>query len=289
MTINVEQVSKSFGRARVLDGLSLDIESQQRVALVGANGAGKTTLIRCLLGQYNYEGEILIDDLSPRRNRREVLKRTGFVPQLPPPLGLTVGQLIRFSAGLCEANPARMVEVAKRLGLDAEALRQRAFSKLSGGQKQKLLIAVALGRDTDLLIMDEPAANLDPDARRIFFELLAERSRQATMLISSHRLDEVAQLVQRVVELDHGQVCLDDHVAESGALDAILRCHLELYRAEPSAARTLAEWGFTARVDGTQFDGSIPGPDRLRFLGTLARYSGLIRNLQLESGESTDA
>jgi ABC-2 type transport system ATP-binding protein len=289
MTIRVEQVSKSFGRACVLDDLSLEISSRQRVALVGANGAGKTTLIRCLLGQYNYDGEILIDDLSPRRNRREVLKRTGFVPQLPPPLGLTVGQLIRFSAGLCEAIPARMVEVANRLGLDAENLRQRAFSKLSGGQKQKLLIAVALGRDTDLLVMDEPAANLDPDARRTFFELLAERSQQATMLISSHRLDEVAQLVQRVVELDRGKVCLDDHVAESGDLDSVLRCHLELCRAEPSAARTLAEWGLTAQADGIHFDGSIPGPDRLRFLGTLARYSGLIRNLQLESRESTDA
>jgi ABC-2 type transport system ATP-binding protein len=289
MTIEIKQLSKSFGRARVLDGLSLEIPSQQRVALVGANGAGKTTLIRCLLGQYNYEGEIRINDLSPRGNRREVLRQTGFVPQFPPRLGLTVGQLIRFSAGLCGATPARMVDVAGRLGLDAEALRQRVFSKLSGGQRQKLLIAVALGRDTNLLIMDEPAANLDPDARRTFFELLAERSQQATMLISSHRLDEVAQLVQRVVELDQGKVCLDDHVAESGALNAVLRCHLELSRPEPSAARTLAQWGFSAQAGGVHFEGSIPGPDRLRFLGTLARYSGLIRNLELESREPPDA
>ena len=61
MTIEVQRVSKSFGRARVLDDLSLEIQSQQRVALVGANGAGKTTLIRCLLGQYNYDGEIRIE------------------------------------------------------------------------------------------------------------------------------------------------------------------------------------------------------------------------------------
>ena len=286
MTIEVQQITKSFGRARVLDGLSLEVPSRQRVALVGANGAGKTTLIRCLLGQYNYDGKIRIDNLSPRKRRREVLRRTGFVPQLPPPLRLTVGQLIRFAASLCDAAPARMIDVANRLGLDAEALRQRAFAKLSGGQKQKLLIAVALGRDTNLLIMDEPAANLDPEARRVFFELLAERSEEATMLISSHRLDEVAQLVQRVVELDQGQVCLDDHVSDSGALDAVLRCQLELCRPEPGAARMLAEWGFVSQSDGVHFDGSIPGPDRLRFLGTLARYSGLIRNLQLESKES---
>lgn len=287
--IEVKQVSKSFGRTRVLESLSLDISSQQRVALVGANGAGKTTLIRSLLGQYNYEGEIRIDGLSPRKDRREILMRTGFVPQLPPPLRLTVGQLIRFSAGLCGATPARMVEVAERLGLDAEALRNRSFAKLSGGQKQKLLISVALGRDTNLLILDEPAANLDPDARRTFFELLAERSQQATVLISSHRLDEVAQLVQRVVELDQGQVSLDDHVADSGDLDAVLRCQLELCRPEAGATRTLREWGFAEQTGGLRFEGSVPGPDRLRFLGMLARYSGLIRNLHLESSERPDA
>ncbi len=289
MVIEVDQLSKSFGRAHVLDTLSLEIPSSQRVALIGANGAGKTTLIRSLLGQYNYDGQIRIDGLSPRSDRREILTRTGFVPQLPPPLGLTVGQLIHFSAGLCGAAPEQMHEVSNRLGLDAEAVRKRPFSKLSGGQKQKLLIAVALGRETSLLIMDEPAANLDPEARRTFFELLAERTSDTTMLISSHRLDEVAQLVQRVVELDHGKICLDDHVAEAGALDAVLRCRLDLVRLESSAVRTLEEWGFAQKEGELRFEGSVPGPDRLRFLGTIARYSGLIENLHLESGEKTDA
>ena len=109
------------------------------------------------------------------------------------------------------------------------------------------------------------------------------------MLISSHRLDEVAQLVQRVVELDHGQICLDDHVADSGAIDAMLWCRLELSRSEESAARILAEWGFTTHPGGLLFEGSVPGPDRLRFLGALARYSGSIRNLRLEAAGRPDA
>jgi ABC-2 type transport system ATP-binding protein len=283
--IEVQRISKSFGRARVLNDLTLTVPSRERVALVGANGAGKTTLIRSLLGEYTYEGAIRIDGRSPRRHRREILTRVGFVPQIPPPLRLTVGQLIRFAAGLCEATPARMIEMAERLGLDARALRHRAFAKLSGGQKQKLLISVALGRDTTLLIMDEPAANLDPDARRSFFEILAERSRDTTMLISSHRLDEVAQLVQRVVELDHGQICLDDRVADSGALDELLHCRLEFRQPEASVVRALSEWGFSESEGGLLFEGHVPGPDRLRFLGTLARYSGLIRNLRLETIE----
>jgi ABC-2 type transport system ATP-binding protein len=287
--IEIDKLSKSFGRARVLDDLTLTIPSEERVALVGANGAGKTTLIRSLLGEYTYQGRIRIDGLSPRQDRREILTQVGFVPQLPPPLRLTVGQLIRFAAGLCDSAPARMEEMAGRLGLDARALRHHSFAKLSGGQKQKLLISVALGRDTRLLIMDEPAANLDPEARGSFFEILAERCRHTTMLISSHRLDEVAQLVQRVVELDHGQIWLDDRVADSGALDALLRCRLQLRRSEPGVVRTLSEWGFAELSGGLRFDGHVAGPDRLRFLAMLARYSGLIRSLHLESPEDVDA
>ncbi len=136
------------------------------------------------------------------------------MPQLPPPLKMPVGQLIAFAAGVCDADPSRMEAVAVRLGLDPARFRRQPFVKLSGGQKQKLLISIALGRDAELLVLDEPAANLDPEARQIFFELLAERQDTAAMLISSHRLDEVAALVNRVIELDQGVVVLDDRVAD---------------------------------------------------------------------------
>lgn len=286
--IKLENLTKKFRGTPVLDGVSFEIPAGERVALVGANGAGKTTLIRSLLGEYTYEGSIVVDGRSPRRDRREILGRLGFVPQLPPPLRLTVGQLIEFASVLCAVEPARMVEVAERLGLDAHSLRKHSFAKLSGGQKQKILIAVALGRDTPYLIMDEPASNLDPDARRTFFEILAERVRRTTMLISSHRLDEVAPLVQRVIELDRGMVSLDDRVADAGALDALLECRLVLSRAEESVSRMLRVWGFREDEEGLCFEGEVPGPDRLRFFATLARYSGLIDNLELEQRGGTD-
>jgi len=111
--------------------------------------------------------------------------------------------LITFSASLCNSDPNEMIAVSERLGLDFDELKSRPFVKLSGGQKQKLLISIALGRDAKILILDEPAANLDPDARHIFFQLLAEK-KDAVMLISSHRLDEVAALVNRVIEMDQG-------------------------------------------------------------------------------------
>ena len=287
--IEIDRCSKSFRKTQVLDQVSLAIPVGERAALVGANGAGKTTLIRCLLGEYECGGAVRLGGESPRLRRTRVLRRVGFVPQTPPPLKMPVASLIGFAADLCGSDPRQIEAVAARLGLDVDALGALAFSKLSGGQKQKLLIAIALREGVDVMVMDEPAANLDPEARSSFFDLLAGRDSGTTMLISSHRLDEVAGLVHRVVELDRGRVVLDDRIADSDALDARFRCRLELRREEPSAVRVLREWGFRPTEGGTVWEGSVAAPDRLRFFGVLARYSGLVAGLQLRAGDGPGA
>ncbi len=276
-----KNVAKTFRRARVLDGISLEIGLGERVALIGSNGAGKTTLIRCLLGEYIFDGEVAVDGLDPRRNRTAVLGTIGFVPQLPPPLKMPVGQLIDFSASLCSTDPRRIDAIAGRLGLDVAGVRSRQFIRLSGGMKQKLLIAIALGRDARLLVMDEPAANLDPEARKIFFDLLAERQDEATMIISSHRLDEVSSLVNRVIEMDMGKVVLDDRVADDVSLSGTLACRIVIKRFEPAFAKAIAAWKFSASDDNRVWEGSVAGPDRLRFLGTVSRYTALVSDLSL--------
>ena len=279
--INFDHVSKSFKRTKVLDDVNLDIGLGERVALIGSNGAGKTTLIRCLLGEYVHDGGITIEGRAPRSDRTGVLAAIGFVPQLPPPLKMPVAQLLDFSAALCASDPERMVELALRLGLDARKIATQPFVKLSGGQKQKLLIAIALGRDARLLIMDEPAANLDPEARKIFFELLAERQETATMLISSHRLNEVAALVNRVIELDMGKIVLDDRVADDVSLSGLLDCRVEVKRPEPAFLKAIAAWGFRDAGEGLAWEGAVAGPDRLRFLGMLSRYVAIISHISL--------
>ncbi|MBE9563128.1 MAG: ABC transporter ATP-binding protein [Proteobacteria bacterium] len=209
-TILIEQVSKQFKQHTVLDNINIQIQPNEHIALIGSNGAGKTTLMRCLLGEYSYDGLINVNSLNPRQDRQTILKRIGFVPQLPPPLKMPVGQLIKFAAGVCDTNPDDIVDITKQLGLDIHTLIHRPFNKLSGGQKQKLLISIALGRDSDILIMDEPAANLDPEAREIFLKLL--KKERAITLISSHRLNEITSLVNRVIELDMGKVIVDDNI-----------------------------------------------------------------------------
>jgi ABC-2 type transport system ATP-binding protein len=212
--IRAKGVSKSFRRVPVLAELDLEIAAGERVALIGANGAGKTTLIRCLLGEYECAGDISLAGGSPRLNRTRVLRRVGFVPQLPPPLRMPVERLVRFAARACNCDPHAITTLAGRLGLDVADVAGRPFQKLSGGQKQQLLIALALRPEAEVLILDEPAANLDREARRSFFELLAEREPAPCMLISVHRLEEVVRLVDRVIELDRGQIDRDERVSD---------------------------------------------------------------------------
>lgn len=281
--IRFENVHKSFRRSAVLQGIDLTVPRGERVALVGSNGAGKTTLIRCLLGEYTCSGQVSVGGLDPRRAREAVLARVGFVPQLPPPLKVPVGQLVRFAAAVCGSDPARIDAMAERLDLDLARVRHQPFVKLSGGQKQKLLISIALGRDVDLLVLDEPAANLDPQTRHTFFGLLAEQRHDTVMLISSHRLDEVAALVNRVVELERGRVVLDDRVADAVDLDSHLVCRLWLRRDEPAFARAIGAWGFVAAPGGREWRGVVAGPDRLRFLGMLSRYAGLLAGIEMNA------
>ncbi|MDE2375767.1 ABC transporter ATP-binding protein [Bradyrhizobium sp.] len=278
--ILVDGLTKRFGATRVLDGLSIEAPSGQRIALVGSNGAGKTSLFRCLLGEYACQGSISVDGLDPRRDRARLLRTIGFVPQIAPRLETPVGAFIRYVAEVSGASVDEIEAVATSLGLDVAAVRKRAFVRLSGGMKQKLMIALALGRPTRLLILDEPTANLDPAARAGLYDLLAARGRHTAMIISSHRIDEIAPLVDRVVELDRGRIVLDDTVSDAGALGSTFFAQIETGRPEESFARAAREWGL-AQVEERRWRGTIAGPDRLRFLGFVARHAGRLAGVEL--------
>jgi ABC-2 type transport system ATP-binding protein len=207
--IQIKGIEKKFQRHPVLDGVDLFVDAGDRIALIGSNGAGKTSLIRCILGEYSFTGDLTVSGLDPRKQRVAVLGQVGFVPQLPPPLRVRVEELISLTAKLMKVSVEKIRLVAQQLGLDINRHNKQIFFKLSGGMKQKLLIAIALARDPKILILDEPAANLDPDARETFFSLLSMMPKDTVMLLSSHRVDEISGLVNRVIEMDQGKVVLD--------------------------------------------------------------------------------
>lgn len=207
--IRADKLSKSFNKLQVLKKLSIDFNKGDRIALIGQNGAGKTTLIRCILGQYVYDGQLKVLDKDPRNHRVDILKEVGFVPQIPPPLKITVKELLRFFSDLSNVPREEYVDIAEKLGLQIKDSYNKSFVALSGGMKQKLLVSFALGKKPTILLMDEPSANLDPSAREIFFDYLGKYNKEALLVLSSHRMAEISGLVNRVVEMDFGQIVLD--------------------------------------------------------------------------------
>lgn len=212
--ISINELSKSFKKQLVIDKLSVELKSDDRIALIGQNGAGKTTLIRCILGQYNYDGELEVMGMNPRKDRKIILQEIGFVPQTPPPIKLTVRELISFSEKITKTPVAEFYKISDDLGLDINENLGKPFYKLSGGMKQKLLISFALGRKVKILLLDEPSANLDPQAREILFTHLKNYAPNTLMILSSHRMDEIADLVNRVIEMDLGKIVLDNDLNE---------------------------------------------------------------------------
>ncbi|HET9949769.1 MAG TPA: ABC transporter ATP-binding protein [Longimicrobiales bacterium] len=209
MRIELRDVRKDFGCVRALDGISLDLEPGSRVALVGPNGSGKSTLVRILAGMLRYQGVVRLDGRDPLSERAALAPRMAYVPQSEPELAATVGEISRAVARLRGVDLLRIHEVAAALGLDVRAMGARRVRSLSAGTKQKLSIALSLAAPVSLLLMDEPTASLDPRTRAAFFALFEERSPGATLVLSSHRLQEVRRLVDRVVALEDGRLVAD--------------------------------------------------------------------------------
>jgi ABC-2 type transport system ATP-binding protein len=209
--IKIDNLTKKFGSTLSLDGVTLRFNRDDSIALMGANGAGKTTLIRSILGYYHpTSGLILVNGFNPSKQREEVLKDISFVPQLPPPIKLNLDELISYVEKSADVEREKILYYANEMKLDIKSNIYKSFFKLSGGMKQKLLIAISLARESSIMIFDEPTANLDPKARADFYRLLEGRGRNKILLFVTHRVEEVKGLVNREIYMDLGGVVSDE-------------------------------------------------------------------------------
>jgi ABC-type multidrug transport system ATPase subunit len=204
--VELKDVRKSFGRVEALRGVSAELAAGERVALIGPNGSGKSTLLRAILGLIRCDGTVRIDGRSPYSDRTALAFKLAYVPQVAPRIGAPVRELVRAAATVRGQEPADVAQIAGRLGLDLEAIAGRPFQDLSGGMKQKVLIALALAAPAALLVLDEPTASLDTESRGLFFELLEEIRPGATVLLCSHRLEEIRSVTPRVWALTEGRL-----------------------------------------------------------------------------------
>lgn len=220
MKIELANVGKRFDGVAALRDVSLTIESGKHVALVGPNGSGKTTLIRVVMGMLEHRGTVLLDGRDAYRQRAELAHQLAYAPQIAPQMSVSVGEMIQTATRLRGMPSIRVVELASRLGLNVDVIARRAFRGLSGGMKQKLLLAMAMAVRATLLVLDEPTASLDTSARARFFQLFDEVSGDATLILCSHRLEEIRQLVDHVCVLHEGRLvhegAVGDFVADRG-------------------------------------------------------------------------
>ena len=211
--IEIKNVSKKFGDQFVLKDIDLDIADGEQVLFVGQNGAGKSSLMRTILGEYiPTSGSVAIDGFDSFKQRSRALRGISFVPQTPPPLKLSLNELIYFAERTADASRADIVKFCDEMELDLGSNLNKPFHKLSGGMKQKFLIALAFGRASKAMIFDEPTANLDPSAREHFKTLLRKYAKDKSLIFISHRLDEVEGLVKRMICMDLGRIVDDKNV-----------------------------------------------------------------------------
>jgi ABC-2 type transport system ATP-binding protein/nitrous oxidase accessory protein len=262
--ISIQNLTKRFGRATAVDGVSLAVAPGESVALWGSNGAGKTTLIRCVLGLLPFQGAITVGGFDVRREGKRARRLIGYVPQ---ELGfnddLRVGESLCFFARLKGLERPAIDQVLERVGLCGQ--RRKRMSDLSGGMKQRLALAIALLGDPPALVLDEVTASLDACGREELVSLLSGLSRSGkSMLFASHRVEEVTTLASRVIMLEEGRaiggapaVTFVDRLG----LGTVLHLHIKA-PAREQAVSLLRTQGFDAKLNGVGLIVPVPTPQK---------------------------
>src|SRR5208337_241154 len=213
--LDLRGVSKSFAHKLVLKGVDLTLPAGSVAGLVGKNGAGKTTLLKCALGlQHPQRGDVRILGEPAWELSAAGKERLGYVPQkidLYP--WMKIRQITAYTGASFYARWNKAL--VERLLREWELNPEDRVGPLSVGQTQKLAIILALGHEPDLLVLDEPAASLDPVARRQFLETLLDMVGARTVLFSTHITSDLERVADRVAVLKDGKI------AYSGELDAL--------------------------------------------------------------------
>lgn len=217
MAIHIEHLDKHIGKQHVLKDICLTINDGEVVGLLGPNGAGKSTLMKIMVGVWNAtNGEV------------QVPKSIGFLPEQNPLYeDMYVREYLRFFVSLRSKeqgakNKDQLVEeLIERVGLQREA--HKKIGQLSKGYRQRVGLAQAMIGNPELLILDEPTTGLDPNQLEDIRALIREMGAQRTVILSTHILQEVKQMCNRVIIIDHGEVKVDKPISEIADLEATFR------------------------------------------------------------------
>ena len=214
MAVHIQHINKSFGAQQVLRDINLDIPVGQIVGLLGPNGAGKSTLMKILIGLWKPDGEAKV----------VVPKRIGYLPENNPLYEeMYVSEYLLFMAEMTqvENRKSKVEDLIKLVGLTPE--KHKHIRELSKGYRQRVGLAQALLGEPELLILDEPTTGLDPNQLVEIRGLIRDLGKDRTVILSTHIMQEVREMCDRVVILDHGQIKADHPINEINDLEELFR------------------------------------------------------------------
>lgn len=220
MSVKIEHINKVFGAQQVLRDVNLEIPDGQVLGLLGPNGAGKSTLMKILIGLWKADQS----KEESQKTRVEVPERIGYLPENNPLYEeMYVAEYLRFMAKMTQIEDCKLKieDLIDRVGLTPE--RHKHIRELSKGYRQRVGLAQALLGDPQLLILDEPTTGLDPNQLVEIRALIRSLGKDRTVILSTHIMQEVREMCDRVVILDHGQIKADKMIDEVKDLEELFR------------------------------------------------------------------
>lgn len=211
--LEVRQLNKHYGNIKSVNNINFILGENETVGLLGKNGAGKSTTMRMLAGYIApTSGEILIDGISILENQREVKKRIGYLPEIPPLYSdMTVMEHLSFVCDLKQIKVKQKKEECERVcqKMNLGQVKNRLIAHLSKGYRQRVGFAAALIGKPKILILDEPTVGLDPQQMLEIRELIKTLSKEMSIIISSHVLTEISSVCSRIMILNKGNLVAD--------------------------------------------------------------------------------
>jgi ABC-2 type transport system ATP-binding protein len=219
MSIEVNNISKSYGSQKALNGISFSIEKGEIVGFLGPNGAGKSTLMKILTTYLLADtGSALVNSHDVMTNAKEVQRSIGYLPEHNPLyLDLYVREYLAFNADVYKIPKSRIEEVIQLTGLTPES--HKKIGQLSKGYRQRVGLANALLHNPDVLILDEPTTGLDPNQLMEIRNVIKNVGKDKTVFLSTHIMQEVEAICDRVIIIDKGVIVADkklDHLVSEG-------------------------------------------------------------------------
>lgn len=251
MSIKVSELTKEYGTQKAISNLSFSAEKGEIVGLLGPNGAGKTTtmkILTCFMPPTAGSAEVC--GLQVGTDDLEIKEKIGYLPEHNPLYGsMYIKEYLRFVERLHKLpkNRNRVADLTERVGLSRE--QHKKISQLSKGYKQRVGLAQALIHDPEVLILDEPISGLDPNQLVEIRELISTLKKDKTVIFSSHILQEVESICDKVVILDQGQLVADDTLSGLGSAQADRSVEIAIELWKEMDAMKLQYIGSVVRVE----------------------------------------